>query len=107
MNLRVLHDVRMRYLARRAKDKLLRRDSYYIDGITLERPLKSATPEIHYTCFSATPGLSSSLMGAILSTVQSIFLPHFIVPAVFNIVFLGHYSVRIHTMRMKGVRLAR
>jgi hypothetical protein len=31
--------------------------------------------------------------------VQSVFLPHFIVPVVFNLAFLGHYSIQIHIIR--------
>ncbi|KAH0536603.1 hypothetical protein FGG08_006536 [Glutinoglossum americanum] len=104
---------RLRRLARRVKNKILRRDYYYIDDLpaTLERSLKLAAPNIQDTYLSQVRGAASSLTGVILHTVESVFLPHFVVPAVFNFVFLGHYSIQIHTTRkwakLNKVRLAK
>jgi hypothetical protein len=67
---------RIRYLVNRVKEKVLRRQNFYDDGLILESSLKRAAPSIHTDYLSRVRGAAGSLMGALLSTVQAVFLPH-------------------------------
>lgn len=95
----------VRALVNRAKSKLSRHKYYdqlqissYV-GLEPEKFLSRAAPSITKHYLSLIQGASSSLTGVIAMAVQSAFLPHFIVPAVFNLGFLGHYSIQIHVIR--------
>ncbi|KAH8650866.1 hypothetical protein BGZ60DRAFT_520257 [Tricladium varicosporioides] len=91
---------------RRAKNKLLNRHpdfnyvkSYDANGLELEQALKRASPSTNAWYLSQIRGASGSLAGLIMTSIQSAFLPQFIVPAVFNFAFLGEYTVQIYTVR--------
>jgi hypothetical protein len=87
-------------LAWKARSRIRRRryDNDY-DSLGPEKALINCSPEQRDKFLALVRGAAGSLTGAITATTQSVFLPHFVVPAVFNFAFLGSYSFQIHTMR--------
>lgn len=84
-------------------------DSY--NSLEPEKFLNQAAPSVRDHYLGLVRAASGSLTGVITNAIQAAFLPHFVVPAVFNLAFLGHYSVQIHIIRkwakFNSLKLAR